>query len=610
MADYTNNLHVLADIVDPITLTIPVYPVKDAYLSQEEPVTPHGSLRYLIVNNSTDEDYLGNKIIMAFDIPKLKEPQYENLIAVNLVLTSTSQVKRNATLGLKYHEDNGWIEDGTTYLGMPKDDDNFFMTQSIRTSDKTISFDITDIFKSHNNNEFHFPITILETNTNKTESKLQFGSRESGIKYSPVINITYAYFAENMDTMNLNGQMIIRRNVPDANHPAPELPGQLEIWGGTYIDGIDAKVDIRTWNVPDLTADPPVLAPDLDGNINIKRTENSFLLGQLIVRQNKELNLDSTVDINFYITRRGYPNEDDPPAKLPSDGRWVQPLKTPDLNGQIDIRTWNVPDLTADPPVLPPDIDGSIVVRKTKDENLDSTVTINEYFGDNSINGEVIINRYFADDGADDPQQPGIIHKPSHNINSKIIINEYIADDGADDPQQPGIIHKQSGKLDGQISIKTWNVPDLTADPPVLAPDLDGNINIRRTKDKNLDSTVTINEYIADDGTDDPRYPDKIHKPSHNIEGQIIIREDSHIEGLINIHEYLVPDENHPAPDLEGTVIIRTIETKDLEGKLNIPKSNDLEGNLIITKRYAKDLEGSVHIDNDSSNGSYAFIIM
>ena len=79
---------------------------------------------------------------------------------------------------------------------------------------------------------------------------------------------------------------------------------------------------------------------------------------------------------------------------------------------------------------------------------------------------------------------------------------------------------------------------------------------------------------------------------------------------MINIHEYLVPDENHPAPDLEGTVIIRTIETKDLEGKLNIPKSNDLEGNLIITKRYAKDLEGSVHIDNDSSNGSYAFIIM
>ena len=63
MADYTNNLHVLADIVDPITLTIPVYPVKDAYLSQEEPVTPHGSLRYLIVNSSTDEDYLGNKII-------------------------------------------------------------------------------------------------------------------------------------------------------------------------------------------------------------------------------------------------------------------------------------------------------------------------------------------------------------------------------------------------------------------------------------------------------------------------------------------------------------------------------------------------------------------
>ena len=605
MADYTNNLHVLADIVDPITLTIPVYPVKDAYLSQEEPVTPHGSLRYLIANNSTDEDYLGNKIIMAFDVPKLTEPQYENLIAVNLVLTSTSQVKRNATLGLKYHEDNGWIEDGTTYLGMPKDDDNFFMTQSIRPSDKTISFDITDIFKSHNNNEFHFPITILETNTNKTESKLQFGSREAGIKYSPVINISYAYFAENIDTMNLNGQMIIRRNVPDANHPAPELPGQLEIWGGTYRHHIDGQVNIRSWNVPDLNDDPPRPAPDLEGTATIRRTNNSFLEGQLVVRQNKESNLNGTVDVNVYITRRGYPEEDDPPARLPSDGRWVQPLKTPDLKGQVSINGWDVPGPNNEPPA--PDLEGTIIIQKIKDEYLNGTVSINNNDAINDIDSTVIINKYFADDGTDDPQDPGKIHKPSHNIDSKIIVNEYFADDGTDDPNQPGIIHKQSGKLDGQVSINSWNVPGPDNEPP--APDFEGTINIRRSEDADLNSTVTINEYIADDGTDDPQKPDKFHKPSHNIEGQLIIREDAYINGTVTIHEYFVPDENHPAPDLEGTVIVRTVETIDIEGTLNIPKKDDIEGTVTIVKRYVKDVEGIIDIDT-GSNGSYAFIIM
>jgi hypothetical protein len=170
MAVYTNNLAVEASIIDPITKVLPVYPVKDAYLSQAEPVFPHGIQKSLILNNSTDEDFVGNKIIMAFDVPKLKDPQYENLISVTLELQCITTPKRDVNIGIKYHTDNNWVEDGTTWLGQPIDGNEIIKSKTLSATQKTLIYDITDIYKSHNNENFHFPITILERDTGITDS--------------------------------------------------------------------------------------------------------------------------------------------------------------------------------------------------------------------------------------------------------------------------------------------------------------------------------------------------------------------------------------------------------------------------------------------------------
>ena len=602
MADYTNRLNVIANIIDPITRTILVYPVKDAYLSEEEPVFPHGIQRMLLVNNSTPTVGRSNKTIMAFDIPQMTDTQYENLISVELILQTTVVPRRDVNIGFKYHIDDGWVEDGTTYLGQPQDEPEFVQMKTLGSLDRVLKYDITDIFTSHENKEFHFPITIMEEDNGVAGTPVMFNSREAGPKLSPVVKISYAYFPEMVDATKIDGKLTVRRNVPNNTEPYPYLPGQLDIWGGVYRAHLDGELTIKTIPVPDPNADPPVEAPELPGSMIIRRRYHSFLNGQLIVRQHKKKELDGRLDVNFYVTRPGAPNIDDPPARLPSDGRWVQPLPIPYLKGSIEIKTFPVPDPTADPPVESPYIEGQLNIRGLKE-----------------LDGQLTIPRYHADDGGPDYIGPdGTPHKfgpsttldgqinikvkgPEGDIDGQLTIPRYHADDGGPDYVGPdGTPHKfgPSTTLDGQLVVRR-NIPN----DKEKAPDLDGEIYFRTRK-------ALLNRAI------------RLQKPNTDeLNGNLVINTNK--------------EEFYPADDLEGQFNIRGYttlnaqisinfhtESTDLDAQLNIPATVDLEGSLVVKQnkdaaldgrfkingRGFKDMIGSLNID-DGASSSYAFII-
>lgn len=553
MSDYKNRLHVTAEIVDPIIKTVSVYPVKDAYLTQQEPVSPHGIQRFLFVNQSRPEDQMGDKIIMAFDVPKLTDPQYENITSVELILQAPKIPGHDRTFDIKYHEDNNWVEDGTTWLGQPIDGNEVIKSKTLSATQKTLIYDITDIFKSHNNENFHFPITILERDTGITNSPYQFLSRESGTTTSPVININYAYFAANMDANKIDGKVTVRRNVPNETEPAPDLPGSVDIWGGMYKNDLPGVIRPKT-HYADLNFDIELPyendtedsihehAIDLAGIINVRKNLYSFLPGVVNVMKTVDNELDGRVDINIYMTRPGSPNIDDPPARLPSDGRWVQPLPTPYLPGVIGITTGDG-DTGLDGYVNVcghAELPGTVIVKRNVPNDQELAP---------DLPGTLGIHKYHADDGGPDDEINK--HVPSHNLPGTVII---------------GFIPDES-ELEGTVIIRR-NVPNNT-EP---APDLPGR--------------VTINEYFG----------------QGELDGTLNITAQDAIDGTVTI------DWHNDNSDLPGVINIIGHRNDDLEGRVVIPAHTDLEG--IVRTRYRKtqDMEGKIYID-DASSGAYAFII-
>jgi len=624
MAVYTNNLAVEASIIDPITKVVPVYPVKDAYLSQAEPVFPHGIQKSLILNNSTEQDFVGNKIIMAFDVPKLKDPQYENLISVTLELQCITTPKRDVNIGIKYHIDNDWIEDGTTWLGQPEDDPEYIQMKTLSANEKLLVYDLTDLFTSHNNTEFHLPLTIMEQESNTTQRKVQFYSREAGTRYSPVLKITYAYFAEMMDAKKIDGTVKIRRYVPDNNVfppvKPPELPGTLEIEGGISSSYFPAK-DTIPGVIGITTFDDH---KDLEGTLVVRKNIYNFmpdidkLPGTVTIRRYSDHKFKGKVDVNIYITRKGFPKVDDPPARLPSDGRWVQPLSIPYLKGKIAITIFDGnKDLNGEVRVARPAyLNGHILTPKYH-AVLDSSVELpseldgspkdwDKYVHANDFTGVVTVRRNVPNDTEDAPEITDghvsiakyfAILDPSIELPSEL-----------DGKPEEHFRYVHANDFAGTVNIRR-NVPNAKED----APELNGVVAITTINDtKDFEGVVRIRDYDY--------FPPKKDKEGNPI-----------VPGNITIHEYFVPDpEAEPpveAPELNGHILVIGHRYEDLGGHISIPDKKDLNCHLKTRARRFADLPPTPHRDpvtgemvpgalpgkitiDSASNGAYAFIIV
>ena len=593
--DYVSNkMLVLSEIVSPPVKTVRYTPIKDAYLSQYFPIESFGSFQNLLLNSG---EITENKIIMTFRIPALTKEVLENITTLKLVLWISAGNDRNAKIQLKRHYDNDWVEDGTTYVGQPYEYPEVISEVEIKPKDLKIEFNLMDILYDEllKGEEISLAYTIVENLAEDgTQPEINIYSREFGIanpKYyykAPAIELSYEYFPENIEIIDLPSQFTIQRVMDgsDPNNPAPDLPGIFEIKSKYIQEDLFSMFTVTTYTGED----------DLEGKFTIQRYGYTIALeGQFTIRRNipntteKAPDLPGQVTIPLYLADDGV-NPDPDPTKF-----YVVHKAAPYLESIFKVKTYvadGEPDDPAKPWEIhedPLDLEGKFIIRRNVPNNTEPAP---------DLESEFKVKTYIADGEPDDPKIPWEVHKDPAELEGKFEIKVAIPDDNS------------APSLDGEFRITLFwaddepNDPDIPWEKHVDAPYLEGQFTIRRhvpdpyTNAPELEGIFIIPIYLVDDEPYDSDKPWEIHESSPYLEGQFTIRRN-------------VPDQYEPAPDLESEFYVKLFiadgEPDDPAKPWEIHKDPvDLEGQFDLMYGGTDDLESQYavksYIADDGDN--------
>lgn len=592
--DYVSNkMLVLSEIVSPPVKTVRYTPIKDAYLSQYFPIESFGSFQNLLLNSG---EITENKIIMTFRIPALTKEVLENITSLKLVLWISAGNDRNAKIQLKRHYDNNWVEDGTTYVGQPYEYPEVISEIEIKPKDLKIEFNLMNILYDEllKGEEISLAYTVVENLAEDgTQPEINIYSREFGIanpKYSykaPAIELSYEYFPENIEIMDLPSQFTIQKviNGSDPNDPAPDLPGIFEIKSKYIQEDLFSMFTVTTYTGED----------DLEGKFTIQRYGYTIALeGQFTIRRNipntteKAPDLPGQVTIPLYLADDGV-NPDPDPTKF-----YVVHKAAPYLESIFKVKTY-VADGEPDDPSKPweihedpAELEGKFIIRRNVPNNTEPAP---------DLESEFKVKTYIADGEPDDPKTPWEVHKDPAELEGQFEIKVAIPDSAAP-------------SLDGEFRITLFwaddepNDPDIPWVKHVDAPYLEGQFTIRRhvpdkyTNAPDLEGIFIIPIYLVDDEPYDKDKPWEIHESSPYLEGQFTIRRN-------------VPDQYEPAPDLESEFYVKLFiadgEPDDPTKQWEIHKDPvDLEGQFDLMYGGKDDLESQYavksYIADDGDN--------
>ena len=592
--DYVSNkMLVLSEIVSPPVKTVRYTPIKDAYLSQYFPIESFGSFQNLLLNSG---EITENKIIMTFRIPALTKEVLENITTLKLVLWISAGNDRNAKIQLKRHYDNDWVEDGTTYIGQPYEYPEVISEIELKPKDLKIEFNLMDILYDEllKGEEISLAYTVVENLAEDgTQPEINIYSREFGIanpKYSykaPAIELSYEYFPENIEIMDLPSQFTIQRVMDgsDPNNPAPDLPGIFEIKSKYIQEDLFSMFTVTTYTGED----------DLEGKFTIQRYGYTIALeGQFTIRRNipntteKAPDLPGQVTIPLYLADDGV-NPDPDPTKF-----YVVHKAAPYLESIFKVKTYvadGEPDDPAKPWEIhedPLDLEGKFIIRRNVPNKTEPAP---------DLESEFKVKTYIADGEPDDPKIPWEVHEDPAELEGQFDIKVAIPDSAAP-------------SLDGEFRITLFwaddepNDPDIPWEKHVDAPYLEGQFTIRRhvpdkyTSAPELEGIFIIPIYLVDDEPYDKDKPWEIHESSPYLEGQFTIRRN-------------VPDQYEPAPDLESEFYVKLFiadgEPDDPTKPWEIHKDPvDLEGQFDLMYGGTDDLESQYavksYIADDGDN--------
>ena len=592
--DYVSNkMLVLSEIVSPPVKTVRYTPIKDAYLSQYFPIESFGSFQNLLLNSG---EITENKIIMTFRIPALTKEVLENITTLKLVLWISAGNDRNAKIQLKRHYDNDWVEDGTTYVGQPYEYPEVISEIEIKPKDLKIEFNLMDILYDEllKGEEISLAYTVVENLAEDgTQPEINIYSREFGIanpKYyykAPAIELSYEYFPENIEIMDLPSQFTIQRVMDgsDPNNPAPDLPGIFEIKSKYIQEDLFSMFTVTTYTGED----------DLEGKFTIQRYGYTIALeGQFTIRRNipntteKAPDLPGQVTIPLYLADDGV-NPDPDPTKF-----YVVHKAAPYLESIFKVKTYvadGEPDDPAKPWEIhedPLDLEGQFIIRRNVPNKTEPAP---------DLESEFKVKTYIADGEPDDPKIPWEVHEDPAELEGQFDIKVAIPDSAAT-------------SLDGEFRITLFwaddepNDPDIPWEKHVDAPYLEGQFTIRRhvpdkfTSAPELEGIFIIPIYLVDDEPYDKDKPWEIHESSPYLEGQFTIRRN-------------VPDQYEPAPDLESEFYVKLFiadgEPDDPEIPWEVHKEPvDLEGQFDLMYGGTDDLESQYavksYIADDGDN--------
>lgn len=544
MADYKNNMVVNSSILPPPTKTLYYYPVKDVYIDQNKPVRTF-NIENMFIKSSTGGNYTTKKVLMTFDVPKINKDQYDNIVSVQLRLHADKNNSRDANLQLKYHTDNNWDENGVTWMGQPRDKSEVLATTTYSLNQEDITFDITDDYKKANNKGYAPAFTVLEDpNDGEEDNNIIVYSRESD-RNKPCIAITYRYFPENYDYGDLKGQITVRYtrpndpvDPPDPKNPPkpgqedtyPDLPGKINIWGGTTKDDLNGQITVKTYDGT---------PGELPGQLKVRWTVDMVdPKGQLTVQRIISNGTDSAyelskpdlkgqIDTHLFVA-----NGIDP---SPADPRYLTRKPPVDLNGQIMTHTYD-----GDPLELP----GQFITKRVIDKGVDSIYADSKP----DLNGQLNIP----------------IYNEVGDLNSQLTIRHIIPNDNEPAPDLPGQLtinlYHENTDLNGTITVR-YSVPNDN-EP---APDLPGQLSINQYNgENNLNGKLFV-------------------KFNEDLKGQVSVAtyyDKSDMNGQINVIGYGTDDLNGKlnvigTKSIDGQIIVRSTNDSDLAGKLFIARNSN-----------------------------------
>ena len=605
MTDYKNKMEVVSNIIDLPTVSVSWYPTRDTYVSQAYPYYTFNQ-NVLLANHNAGQG-LTNKTLFGFEIPDIPKERLDKIASAKLVLTPQSKATSNRNFVIKYHIDNKWTEDGVTWMGQPVEQDEVIAKQTLSPTDAKLEFDFTEIFKANKGNQFNLAMTMSEDEADGDQAPFAFYSKEySNINARPVIVFSYFYEPAEYDYFDLHCNLIVRRNVPDTKtgEKEPELPGQLFIDKGINANDLDARIILNTGTGED----------DLDGEVIVKRTSPSKddppidLPGEITVVRNvpnsdeKAPDLDGELVINFYFA-------DSDLTKVEPEA-WKHHVPAADLESVVVVPLYTVPDTG----VNAPELDSVVIVKRNSPSEFDppvdlpGVINMKSYTGEDDLDGVIIVRRNSPGEFDPPVDLPGVINMKTgtgeDDLDGVIIMQRNVPTKLEPAPQLIGIINiRQLNDLDGVLYINERG--DLDGSVFVAErEDLPSVIKIQRNvpnKDEDapdLDSELTINLHIADDGTNEPGEEDwHIHENSSKLDGVITLKTYDvpdltngvtapELDGVLVIRRS-VPNDDEPAPDLDGSVSIKFKNVPDPENGVPAP---DLDA--VVTVR--------AHVPNSS----------
>lgn len=579
--DYRNNLHVVASVVPPPTKVYRLPPVKDAYITQEYPYDEFGDFGLLQLKSSTVESQLTSKIIMVFQVPALKDDIYDNLTNVNLVLKSPNTLNRNVHVQVKHHIDTDWIEDGTSWLGQPRDLDPVIYETTLKSTDREFKWNIKDLFISHKNEPFEFAITILEDPNDGDQREVLFYSKEAGKYLSPAIEFTYKYFPDVIDLQDIKGTLSVRRTIPNEDEVTPELPGVITVNKGISDSWLPGTIGPTTYGDKH----------EIPGTLVVRRKAKHFSPpGTLTVRQFVDTDhpFNTIPDFKGIINTKMF--KADSGERVPADPEWLFRVPSADLPGNIHPTTYDDQNELIGTIIVngKKELEGQLIVKKyIANQKPSDPTTIpegNQYIDPSELQGILTVKVNIKPDPELKPGDPGYVQLPE--LEGQLIVKKYLAEPTPTDPIPEGNIYKDPHEITGILNV-SHQVPSSNES----APDLEGVLNVRT--------------YVADDDVDSTT-TDIIHTPSTMLDGQLTVSSRKELEGRINVKTY------YDQKDMNGQLIVKHNEEANLDGILNVRGYAYLDGTITVRPRKTSDLVGLLEVETEEismAKNAYAFIM-
>lgn len=587
-----NSMEGLFDTQRPPRVDETLYPIQDTYVKDTAPTTNYGNMSELLVGK--DRNGATHRSLVKFNVSSLPD---NSVIEKAELVFSPSRISSSLLIEVGTPNEP-WSEYGTTWNNQPSRYDRLDAFHSGPNTDE-VRMDITTLASLwYSGSNVNNGISLSQALANDSTIK-SFMSSETST--SPRLEITYySSRIDNYDRADLSSSIRV------IGYPTEDLKSSIEInsyWSHEDFEGSIDVVDPTLLpssiivSSPDLMSTIPVAYfenDDFDSSIYVKLPGISEIESSIHARARTTEDLPGRISVKYDLTS-GMNSSIviHKPADLESS---IHPRveSISDLRGRVRVRAVTDDDLVSSIDVDQiSDLEGSIEPRLLADSDLIGTLWT-KYSGDSAIESSIEV-----------PERDDLISS--------------IAIDGVHyrDTDLESSIHvraKSYSDLDSVITISDYIsslVSSIEVDPMydednsdipssiiVSIPNLNSSIMIVIPGESNLDSSIGVVPYSDLHGQLMVKYASRSELPGFfnirfndfdEILSSIEVKEVSDLDSSIDVTGVR-------EDDLDSSIWVRQESEDTLESSMDVHLVSDLDSEILIVVNIDLDLESSIDI--------------